>query len=64
MKITIEPTEDRKPDSPESTHLKVEVTHESDMLDFWQTIELLIAPALQAYGFGEQLVQELYSPDE
>jgi len=59
MKITIEPTEQRRVETVDTMHSTVSVSIASDDLDIGETMEQVVK-ALQAWGFhNESIAKEL-----
>jgi len=63
MKITIEPTSDQSAEKPDMKYPTVVLSLPDDGLDLHDVLEMLVTPALIAFGYGFANVVQMERDD-
>jgi len=64
MKITIEPTKDQSDEKPNMKYPVVTISVPDDDLTLPDVLEMLVEPALRAFGFGYAMIEHVEKLDQ
>jgi len=64
MKITIEPTTDQSKEDPNMKYPFVSISFPDDDLELHDVLEMLVEPALRAYGFVSARIEHVEKLDQ
>ena len=64
MKITIEPTKDQSNKKPNMKYPVVTISVQDDDLELPDVLEMLVEPALRAFGYGYARIEHVEKLDQ